>query len=56
MFFIPCYNPSTVFVLLQETIKSVFLPPYDSLKLNHDKSYLITSEDIDEGPLMSVQF
>ena len=42
--------------LLQETIKSVFLSPYDSLKLNHDTNYLMTSEDAFEDPLMSVQF
>ena len=42
--------------LMQETLKSVFLPPYDSLKLNHDKNYLMTSGDPFEDPLMSVQF
>ena len=42
--------------LLQETLKSVFLPAYDSLKLNQDKNYLMTSEDPVEDPLMSVQF
>ena len=42
--------------LLQETLKSVFLPPYDSLKLKHDRNYLMTSENTIEHPLMSVQF
>ena len=42
--------------LLQETLKSVFIPPYDSLKLNHGRNYLMTSEDPVEDPLMSVQF
>ena len=42
--------------LLQETLKSVFLPPYDSLNLSHDTKYLITSEDTVEDPFMSVQF
>ena len=42
--------------LLQKTLKSVFLPRYESLKLNHDTLYLMTSEDTVEDPLMSVQF
>ena len=42
--------------LLQKTPKSVFLPAYESLKLNHDTNYLMTSENIVEDPLMSVQF
>ena len=42
--------------LLQKTLKSVFLPRYESLKLNHDTNYLMTSEDTVEDPLMSVQF
>ena len=42
--------------LLQKTPTSVFLPRYESLKLNHDKNYLMTSEDVVEDPLMSVQF
>ena len=42
--------------LLQETLKSVFLPPYDFLKLKNDTNYLIKSEDTVEDPLMSVQF
>ena len=42
--------------LLQKTLKSVFLPPYESLKINHDTNYLMTSEDTVEDPLMSVQF
>ena len=41
--------------LLQETLKSLFLPPCDSLKLNHDTNYLMTSEDTVEDLLMSVQ-
>ena len=42
--------------LLQKTLKIVFLPRYESLKLNHDTNYLMTSEDTVEDPLMSVQF
>ena len=42
--------------LLQNTLKSVFLPRYESLKLNHDQNYLMTSEDTVEAPLMSVLF
>ena len=42
--------------LLQKTLKSVFLPRYKSLKLNHDTNYLMTTEDTVEDPLMSVQF
>ena len=42
--------------LLQKTLKFVFLPRYESLKLNHDTNYLMTSEDTVEDPLMSVQF
>ena len=38
------------------TLKSVFLPRYESLKLNHDTHYLMTSEDTVEDPLMRVQF
>ena len=48
-------NPLFSF-LLQKMLKSVFLPPYDSLKLNHDKNYLLTSEDMVEDSLMSVHF
>ena len=44
------------YFLLQKTLKYVFLPPYDSLKLNHDGNYLILYEDTVEDPLMSVQF
>ena len=43
-------------ILLKKTPKSVFLPPYESLKLNHDTNYLMTSEDTVEDPLMSVQY
>ena len=42
--------------LLQKTLKFVFLPRYESLKLNHDTDYLMTSEGKVEEPLMSVQF
>ena len=42
--------------LLQKTLKSVFLPRYKSLKLNHDTNYLMTSKDTVEDPLRSVQF
>ena len=41
--------------LLQKTLESGFLPHYESLKLNHDNSYLIKSEDTVEDPLMSLQ-
>ena len=41
---------------LQKTLKSVFLPRYESLKLNNDTNYLMTSEDTVEDLLMSVQF
>ena len=49
-------SPSTVFILLQKTLESVFLPGYEPLKLNHDTNYLMTPEDTAEDPLMSVQF
>ena len=42
--------------LLQKTHNSVFLPRYDSLKLNHDTNYLMTSEDTVHESLMSVHF
>ena len=42
--------------LLQKTLKSVFRPCYESLKLNHDTIFLMTSDDTNEDPLMSVQF
>ena len=38
--------------LLQKTLKSVFLTPYDSLQLNHGTNLTMASED----RLMSVQF
>ena len=44
------------FRFLQKTLKSAFLPPYDSLKLNHDRNYLMNFEDTVEDPLISVQF
>ena len=40
----------------QETLKSVFLPPYGYLKLKNDTNYLMTSGDTVEDPLMSVHF
>ena len=55
-FFISCYSPSIVFILLQKTLKPVYLQRYESLKLNHDTNYLMTSEDTVEDPLMSVEF
>ena len=42
--------------LLQKTLKSVFLPRCESLKLKKDSNYLMKSEDTVEDPLMSVQF
>ena len=42
--------------LLKKRLKSVFLPPYESLKLNHATNHLMTSEDTVEDPLMSVHF
>ena len=42
--------------LFQETLKSVFLTRYESIKLNHDTNYLMTYEDMVEVPLMRVQF
>ena len=42
--------------LLQKTLEFVFLQLYESLKLNHDTNYLMTSEDTVEDPLMCVQF
>ena len=42
--------------LLQKTLKFVFLPRYESLKLNHDTHFLMTTEDTVEHPLMSCQF
>ena len=41
---------------MQNTLKSVFVPRYESLKLNHDTTYLMKSEDTVEDPLMSFQF
>ena len=42
--------------LLQKSLKSVFLPRYESLKLNHNTKCLMTSEDTIKDLLMSVQF
>ena len=44
------------FFLSQKTLKSVFLPRHESLKLHHDTNYLMTSEDTVEDLLMGVQF
>ena len=55
-FFITCYSPSTVFKFIAKKLKSVFLPRFESLKLNHDTDYLMTSEDTVGDPLMNVQF
>ena len=41
---------------MQKTLKFVFLPRHESLKLNHDANYLMTSEDTVEDPLKCVQF
>ena len=41
---------------LQKALKSVFVPRYESLKLNHATNYLMESEDTVEDPLMSFQF
>ena len=43
-------------LLMQETLESVFLPRYESLKLNHGTIFFMTSEDMVEDPLMCVQF
>ena len=42
-------------ISFQEMLKSVFLPPYEYLKLKKDTNYLMSSEDALEDPLMSVQ-
>ena len=56
-FFLFCVLVHLLFsFLLQKTLKSVFLPRYESLKINHDTIYLMTSEDTFEDPLMSFQF
>ena len=44
------------YFFLQETLKSVFLPPYGYLKLKNDTNNLMTSEDAVDDPLVSVQF
>ena len=41
---------------MQKTLKSVFLSRYETLKLNHETNYLMTSENTVEDTLMSVQF
>ena len=55
-FFISCYSLATVFFFLQKTLVSVFRPRYESLKLNHDTIFLITTEDTVVDPMMSFQF
>ena len=55
-FFISCYNPSTVIILLQKTLKYIFVQRYEFLKLNHDRNHLMTSEVTVEDSLMSVHF
>ena len=42
-------------LLLQKTLKSVFLRRYESLILNRDTNCLMTSEETVEDPLMSVE-
>ena len=42
--------------LMQNTLKSVFVPRFESLKLNHDTNYLMKSEVTVEDPMMSFQF
>ena len=54
-YFILCYSSSTV-LFLQKTLKSVFLPRYESLALHHDRYYFVTSVDTVEDLLVSVQF
>ena len=44
------------FYCKRQTLESVFLPRYESLKLNHDTNYLMLSEDKVVDPLMGVQF
>ena len=44
------------FYCKRQTLESVFLPRYESLKLNHDTNYLMLSEDTVVDPLMGVQF
>ena len=57
VFLISCFSPSNVFsFFLQKTLKSVFLPRYESLKKNHDTNFLMTSDDTVEDLLMSFQF
>ena len=55
-FFISCDTSSTLLIFIAKTLKFVFLPRYESLKLNHDTNYLKTSEDTVEDPLMTVHF
>ena len=55
-FFISFYSPSTVFIFIAKDYIYVFLQRYESLKLHHDRSYIVTSEDTVEEPLMGVQF
>ena len=50
----------TVYLLfpfsLHKMLIFVFLPRYESSKLKHDTNYLMTSDDVVEDRLMSVQF
>ena len=55
-FSISCYSPFLFSFLLWKTLKSVFLPRYESLKINHETNYLMTSEDTVQDTLMGVQF
>ena len=56
-FFISCYSQPTVFFLIaKDAWICFFVPRYESLKLNHDTNCLMTSDDTNEDPLMSVQF
>ena len=55
-FFISYYSPSTVFIFIAKGYKSVFLQRYESLKLHHDRSYIVTFEDTIEDLLMCSVF
>ena len=55
-FFILCLSYLPISFLLQETLKSVSLPPYGYLRLKNNTNNLKTSEDTVEDPLTSVKF
>ena len=55
-FFISVLQFICFLFLLQKTPKFLFLPAYESLTLKHDTNYLMTSENIVEDLLKSVQF